>query len=139
MKNSVLLYTTLTFILTSILLKPTSSAQVVKKDNIEEAKAEVLGIIHLLFVSSDKDKNGETNKAETLILKKKLIKFYVDLLTLTKEDSSGKKEIHIPAIAPIEQAVDKLVISIDLDNNMILSKTELSSLKKEVEKSFSPK
>ena len=117
------------FILNSVMAQNPDKNQ----DKNEQAKAEILGRIHMIFKDSDKDQNGQTSKEETLVLKAKLKDFYTKLFTLVQIDQDGKQIIHEPPVQQINDFVDKVFNGL-VDKKGELNKEKFDLLKKEVEK-----
>ena len=105
-----------------------------KKQTQQDAKAKIAGLIDIIFKDSDKNKDHKFSKKELTFFKRKTTDFFVKLFTVISEDSNGKKEVKQPPMKQIEDHVEKMVKAVDLDKNGELSKKEVQTLRKVLEK-----
>ena len=103
-------------------------------NEIENAKAKVLGMIHMIFKDSDKNHDGQANKEETKVLKAKLKDFYTKFFTLVQKDKNGNEKVFAPPAKQINEFVDKIFNALDTEKKGELSKEKFIQLKIEVEK-----
>ena len=68
------------------------------------------------------------------VFKGKTTDFFAKLFLVVVKDSNGKEEVKQPPMKQIQGHVEKMVKAVDLDKNGELSKKEVQTLRKVLEK-----